>query len=69
MAQVLDVFLEEVTFFSFLFLLHPIRTLSINSWKYAGAWLSPKETHLNSHFPVGTKKVDFALDSQVSLMW
>ena len=50
-------------------LLHPIRTLSISNWKYAGAWLSPNGVHLNSHFPMGTTSADFALDSRVSPIW
>ena len=34
-----------------------------------GGLAEPKGVRLNSHFPMGMTKADFALDSQVRLMW
>ena len=47
----------------------PINTLSINSWKYAVAWLRPNGVRFNCHFPMGTTNADLALNSLVSPMW
>ena len=47
----------------------PINTLSIRSWKYAGAWLNPNGVCLKCLFPMGTTNADLALESLVRLLW
>ena len=41
----------------------------ISSWKYAGAWVSPKGTLMYSYFPNGEVKAVFGMDASSKGMW